>query len=130
MTTTPRPFQIDQAKMLARNSAFLANSLRAGGITVDGVPVGTGVLGLVLISGAANRARADAGFTTEWVASPTQTVTLDAGTILAIETATSTFVAACFAAEAQVNAGLNATPPTITTVAQVKAVYDAVSKTY
>ena len=121
---------LDMQSRLPKYISYKANSVRTGGITVDGITVGTDALGLAYILGSADKAASDPTFTTQFVTSPTVTVTLDAMQIVGLKVAAQTFVNAMFAAEASANAALTATPPTITAFADVDAIFAAVPKVY
>ena len=121
---------VDMTSRLPKYIGYTANKTRTAGITVSGVPVGTDALGLAYILGAADRAASDPTFTTQFVVSPTSTVTLNAAEIVGMKNAAQTFVNAMFAAEASANAALTATPPTIATFAEVDALFAAVPKAY
>jgi len=107
-----------------------ANALRDSGITVSGIPVSTDAKAIAYALGAKADAEANPSETVPFVVSPTQTVSLTSGQIIAIAAAVTAFIKACFAAEAQANAGLNASPPTITTTAQVDVIFAGVKRAY
>jgi hypothetical protein len=112
----------DQLKAYAAQERF---NKETGGIMVSGMPVVTDRESQGLINGAYSMATHDSTFTTKWKAGPGTFITLDAPTIIAVATAVGAHVAACFSAEATVNASINA--GTTTTLAQIDAVISAVS---
>ena len=107
-----------------------ANAILNGGITVGGVLVGTSTAGIALLTGAHDFTQANPTATVNFVVSPTQTVVLNATQVAAMWLAVTTFVQAVFTAEAQCNAGIIATPATVTTNAQVDAILNAVTRAY
>ena len=107
-----------------------ANAILNSGITVSGVQVGTSTAGIALLTGAHDFTQANPTATVNFVVSPTQTVVLNATQVAAMWLAVTTFVQAVFTAEAQCNAGIIATPATVTTNAQVDAILNAVTRAY
>jgi hypothetical protein len=116
------------ARRLPIYAAQSANAKRYGGITVSGIPVGTDVVGIALLTGAHDYMAANPTATAQFVISPTQSVTLDKAQIDGMWAAVTSFIQACFAAEASVNAGIAA--GTITDRAAVDAAFAAVTATF
>ena len=119
---------LDMQSRLPKYISYKANSVRTGGITVSGVPVGTDALGLAYILGSADKATADPSFTTQFVVSPTVTATLNATQIIGIKTAVVGFIDAMFTAEAAANVALAA--QTLKQFSDVDALFAAVPKAY
>lgn len=93
-----------------------------GGIVVGGVTVHTDDRSKMLLAGARMAAEGDTAWTTEWKAADGTFVTLDAGTIVALSNALLAHVAACFAVEATVLAGIAA--GTITSTEQIDVAFE------
>lgn len=92
-----------------------------GGTEVSGLVVHTDDRSKALIMGARIAAEADPDFTTDWKTADGSFVTIDAATIISVSNAVLAHVAACFAIEAQVLAGVEA--ETITTTAEIDAAF-------
>ena len=98
-----------------------------GGVTINGVPFATDDRSKLLLTGARSAAQADATFKTPWVAADGSTHQLAAADVIAVSNAVLAHVNACFTAFATLAAGLAATPPTVTTMAQVDAAFAGVT---
>jgi hypothetical protein len=79
-----------------------------GGIDVGGLPVHTDDRSKMMIMGARLKAASDPDFTTEWKTAAGEFITIDADTIRVVSDAILDHVAACFAAEADVIAKIEA----------------------
>jgi len=93
------------------------------GITVNGVLVATDDRSKQMILGARVKANADSAFTTPWVGADGSITVLTAAQIIAISDAVLSHVQSCFQSFATLVPGLIATPPTITTTAQIDAAF-------
>lgn len=94
----PPPTLVDlKARLLAR-LAERRWQAETGGITLNGMTVATDDRSKLLLFAAAERARMDANFTTNWK-TENGWVPLDSTTILAVHTAVFSHVSACFARE-------------------------------
>ncbi len=98
-----------------------------GGVTIAGVPFATDDRSKLMLMGARAAAQADATFKTAWVAADGSMHQLAAADVLAVSNGVLAHVGACFAAFAGVAAGLGATPPTVTTMAEVDQAFAAVT---
>jgi hypothetical protein len=79
-----------------------------GGIDVGGLAVHTDDRSKMMIMGARLKAASDPDFTTEWKTAAGEFITIDADTIRVVSDAILDHVAACFAAEADVIAKIEA----------------------
>lgn len=96
-----------------------------GGISVGGVDVRTDRESQAMINGAYNMAARDGTFTTKWKGANGSFSTLTAATITALATAIGQHVAACFSAEADVVAQVDA--GTLTTTTEINAAFAAIT---
>ena len=96
-----------------------------GGIEVGGMPVATDDRSKQMILGARIAADADATFVTRWAVGD-QTFALNAEQIIAISNAVLAHVNACFVAFSTLAAAISATPPTVTTRAQITTAFAAI----
>jgi hypothetical protein len=134
----PKPSDDDLAAVLAlpdpapAASALLAYAaakrleVETGGITVNGAPIATDRGSQAMIGNAYAYVQASGAESVSYKAT-TGFVTLTADQFKAVALAVGAHVQACFAAEAEVDAGINASPATITTFAQIDAVFAALS---
>lgn len=98
-----------------------------GGITVSGLPIATDDRSKTLIIGARIQAGADSTYVAKWVATDGSIHDLPASAIIAVSNAVAAHVSACFAAFKDVADAINASPPTITSKAQIDAAFAAVA---
>ncbi len=115
----------DQLKAYAATARWRKET---GGITVDlgggvSVPVATDDRSKLMIMGAAQSAAQDANYTTPWKTTTGEFVTLNAAQIETIASAVAAHVQSCFATEDQVVAGIDASPATITTTAEIDTAF-------
>jgi hypothetical protein len=106
----PPPPPVTVESLRAALTARLAErrwEVEIAGTVFAGVPLATDDRSKLLITGAATRARADAGFVTRWK-TPAGWVDLDAPTILAAYDAIFAHVNSCFAREAEHVAAITA----------------------
>lgn len=111
-------------------SAYAANARynkETGGITVSGIAVPTDRQTQAQLTGAFNYVGVTPSATIQWKLADGAFVALDAAQITAIATAVAVHVQACFAAEATLYVGIAASPPTITTFAQIDAAFAAIT---
>lgn len=99
---------IDPEVDLANYAADRRWRAEVGGIEVDGLAVHTDDRSKMMIMGARLKAASDPGFTTEWKTAAGEFITINADTILLVSDAILDHVAACFAAEADVIAKIEA----------------------
>ncbi len=118
----PPPPTAEDLVAYAANARWIKET---GGITVAGIPVATDDSSQGKITGAQAMVTLNPSFTTAWKGSNGSFTTLTATEITAIATAVGNHVAACFAAEEQVDAAITA--GTITTTAQIDAAFAAVT---
>jgi hypothetical protein len=104
-------------------------TIAQGGITVNGVPMGTDDATRQTLTSAVVLAQTDSTITVDWKLQDGSFVQLTAAQIIGLGKAVAGFVQACFSAESTLATGINATPPTITTKAQIDAAYAAIPKT-
>ncbi|APT31933.1 hypothetical protein MCBMB27_02642 [Methylobacterium phyllosphaerae] len=97
-------------------------AVETGGIVVAGAPVATDRGSQAMIANALSYVQASGAASVSYK-SPAGFVTLTAEQIKAVGLAVGAHVQACFQAEDSVDAGLHASPPTITTFAQVDAAF-------
>lgn len=123
----PEPtLSVDQLAAYAKQQR---DQTEAAGLTVNGVAVASdpdsqtrvanAYSGMQVTGAASIRFKATAGF-----------IVLTLDQVKAIGSALFAHTQACFDAEDQVDAGLSATPPTITTTAQVDAIFAGVKSAY
>jgi hypothetical protein len=112
----------DQLKAYAAQQRY-AHTI--GGVTVNGMPVVTDMNSQTAIVGAYNMAVNNSGFSTRWKAADGTFTTLNSAAIIALAVAVGTFIADCFAAEATIDAAIDA--GTTTTLAQIDAAINAVT---
>jgi hypothetical protein len=98
-----------------------------GGITANGISIPTDRMTQAQLTGAYNYLQVVPSATINWKLADGTFVNLNAAAITAIATAVAAHVQACFAAEASLAAGIDASPPTITTTAQIDVALAAVS---
>lgn len=98
-----------------------------GGITTSGIMIDTSRAGQALITGAWATVQAQPSATIQWKAADGTWAALNATQITAVATAVTNHVQACFAAEAALDAAINAAPPTVTSKAQIDAAFAAVT---
>lgn len=98
-----------------------------GGITVNGIGIDTSRGSQALITGAWATVQVQPNATIQWKAADGTWAALNATQITALATAVTNHVQACFAAEAALDAAINAAPPTVTSRAQVDAAFAAVT---
>lgn len=122
-TPTPAPPGLTPEQLAAYASAA-RYAKETGGITVNGLAIPTDDRAKLLLMGAANEMAATA--TAPFVLNGVVT-TLTGAQFQAIYQAIVAHVQACFAAEATLLAGINATPATITTTAQIDSALAAVT---
>lgn len=96
--------------------------VETGGIVVNGAPVATDRGSQTMIANALSYV-VNSGAASVSYKSPAGFVTLTAEQIKAVGLAVGAHVQACFKAEDDVDAALHASPPTITTLAQVDAAF-------
>ena len=96
-----------------------------GGITVSGIKIATDRASQAMIGNAQNMVVLNSNFTTAWKGSDGTFTTLTAAQITGIASAVGNHVAACFAAEAQIDQGV--TSGTIKTTADVDDAFAAVT---
>ena len=106
-------------------AASVRYTKETGGITVDGVKLATDRESQALITGAWATAQINPQVTIQWKGSDGTFTALNAATIIAVASAVTAHVQACFAAEQQVDAAITA--GTITTTAEVDAAFAAVT---
>jgi hypothetical protein len=97
-----------------------------GGITANGISIPTDRMTQAQLTGAYNYLQVVPSATINWKLADGTFVNLNAAAITAIATAVAAHVQACFAAEASLAAGIDASPPTITTTAQIDVALAAV----
>lgn len=122
-TNQVRIVRSDPAPTVSQLLAYAANKrwrAESGGITLNGAQIRTDETSQTKILGARVAAKEDAAYTLNWKTANGSFVTLDATTIIAIADAVRAHVQACFDKEMQLAAEINATPPTITTYAQIE----------
>lgn len=107
---------------LAAYAAAKRFAVETGGITVSGAPVATDRGSQAMIANALSYVQASGAASVSYK-SPAGFVTLSADQIKAVALAVGAHVQACFVAEDAVDAGLHASPPTITALAQVDAAF-------
>lgn len=102
---TPEELDAERNGLLAL-AANLRWQKEVGGVSISGVAIATDDRTKVMVAGARVMAENDPSFVTQWKTSGNVFVPLDAPTIIAISNAIGAHVAACFALEAQVIAGI------------------------
>ena len=110
--------------------AYAANARfnkEIAGLTVDGSAIATDRGTQAQVTGAYNFLTANPSLTLQWKAADGSWATVNLAAITAIANAIAGHVQACFAAEATLDAGINATPATVTTFAQIDAAIAAVT---
>ncbi len=112
---------------LAAYAASARYVKETGGITVDGVSVATDDRSKIMVMGARIAAEADANFTTPFVQSNGASITLTAAQVIAVSNALLEHVQVCFVTFNTVVAEVTASPPTITTTAEIDAAFAAVT---
>jgi len=122
----PTPPTADDLVALAASARFKKET---GGITVIGIPIATDRESQAMLNGAFNFVQVNSTATIKWK-SDAGFVELTAAQIMGLALAVGTHVQACFAKEADVNVGISAQPPTITTAAQIADAFAAVSTAY
>lgn len=108
-------------------SAAARYAKETGGITVNGVAMPTDRQTQAQLTGAYSFAQSNSAVTIQWKMPDGSFMALTAAQISAIAVAVAMHVQTCFAVEQQLDASINATPPTITTSAQVDTTFAAVS---
>lgn len=106
----------------AKDARYAAET--AGTMTAHG-PIATDDRSKILILGALMAAQADPAWTTPWQFTDGTTAVIDRDGILALSAAAQAHVNAAFAAFGRVQAGIKATPATVTTRAQIDAAFAA-----
>lgn len=115
----------------ASKTALLAYAAAAryakeiAGLTVAGVAVATDRVSQAQITGAWATVQANPGAVIQWKAADGSWSSLNASQITALANAISAHVQACFAAEATLDAAINASPPTVTATAAIDAAFAA-----
>lgn len=100
--------------------------VETGGITVAGAPIRTDEKSQNKITGAVILLDKDQALDeVDWEAQPEVWVTADRATMEAVGLAVGRHVQACFSALRQIQAAIRATPPTITTLAEIDAAFAA-----
>jgi hypothetical protein len=107
---------------LAGYAAAKRYAVETGGITVAGARIATDRVSQAMIGNAFAYVQASGAATVSYKTDG-GFVTLSADQIKVVALAVGAHVQACFAAEDAVDAGIHATPPTITTGAQVDAAF-------
>jgi hypothetical protein len=125
----PPPSADSVATGLLAYSANARWTLAQGGITLNGVPTATDDATRQTMTSAVVLAQTDPTVTVDWKMQDGSFVQLTAPQIIATGQAIAGFVQACFSAESTIAAGINATPPTITTQAQIDAAYAQIPTT-
>ncbi len=95
-----------------------------GGTTLGGAAIASDRASQAMVTGAYVQAQGDANFSTQWKQPDGSFVTLTAAQIMAIGQAVLTHVSACFAAEAQAVAAIDA--GTATTAADIDAFFASI----
>lgn len=91
----------------------------ASGVTVNGVAVSTDVDSLTLLAGAVQLCQLDPSTVIDWHISGNGSVELTSQQVIGLGVAVGRYVQAGFAKVAELAAGIQATPPTITTFEQI-----------
>ena len=125
----PPPAADSVAAGLLAYSAQQRWTLAQGGITLNGMPMATDDATRQTITSAVVLAQTDPTVTIQWKGQDGTFVTLNATQIVAIGQAIAGFVQVCFSTESTIADGINATPPTITTKAQIDTAYKAIPTT-
>lgn len=120
--STPAPAAPD----LVGYAAAVRYAKEIGGITVGGAPVDTSRESQSMIANAVAFLDASGGTSVAYK-TPAGFVTLTAEQVRAIALAVGGHVQACFAKEAEIAAGLAASPPTISTEAAIGAAFAAIT---
>lgn len=110
---------------LAAYAASARYKKEVGGIVVSGATVQTDRGSQAQLTGAYNFVQANPSASIQWKQADGSFVELSAEQITAIALAVAGHVQGCFAKEAEVLAGINAEPATITTTAQIDAAFAA-----
>lgn len=118
----PPPEPSITAAQLVAYAAARRFAVETGGILVNGAPIATDRDSQAMIGNAFAYVTA-AGAGSVSYKTTAGFVTLTADQIKAVALAVGAHVQACFAAEDAADAGINATPPTITTFAEVDAAF-------
>jgi hypothetical protein len=106
--------------------AYAANKRwvkETGGITVGGMSILTDDRSKQMLMGARLFADSNPEFSTAWVCGDGTIVVVNAAQIAGVSDAVLSWVASCFATFAAVQAQITATPPTITTTAQIDSAF-------
>jgi hypothetical protein len=98
-----------------------------GGITFNGAAVQTDRETQAQLSGAYNYVQVAPSATIQWKQADGSFISLNAAAITAVATAVAVHVQACFGAEATLAAGINASPPMVTTKAAIDAAFAAIT---
>ena len=96
----PPPTLIELKSDAKKRTAQRRWEIETGGISLNGSGIATDDRSKLLLSSAADQARADATFSAKWKTADGSWITLDAATILTIYGAVFAHVRACFAREA------------------------------
>jgi hypothetical protein len=110
-------------------AASVRYAREVGGITVGGVPISTDRESQAMLTGAHSFVAANSEATIRWK-SDAGFVTLDAAQITALALAVGAHVQACFAREADVTGLISASPPGITSKADVDAAFATIVTAY
>jgi hypothetical protein len=112
---------------LAAYAATARYNKEVGGTTVSGVAYPTDRETQAKLTAAYSMAAANSALTIDWKLANGTFATLTAAQVMAIAIAVGTFVQKCFSTEAAVAVGINASPPTISTTAEIDAQFAAFS---
>lgn len=111
---------------LAAYAAARRFAVETGGIAVNGAPVATDRGSQAMIANALSYVTASGAASVSYK-SPAGFITLSADQVKEVGLAIGAHVQACFAAEDTIDAGIHASPPTVTTLAQIDAAFAAVT---
>jgi len=110
------------AAELSIHAADRRYAVETGGITVNGAPIATDRVSQAMIGNAYAYVQASGAASVSYKTAA-GFVTLTADQVKAVALAVGAHVQACFKAEDDVDAAINASPPTLTTVAEIDAAF-------
>lgn len=112
-------------------ATFIKNTKEYGGITVSGVPVPTDEKTLTRLTAARVSVNIDPNYSVpDWKIASGVYTSLTAAQIVAMSDAAKAHVQNCYTVNKSVDLAILATPPTITTAAEIDAAFNAINTAY